>query len=280
MQRKHLYFDQSASWTRKGITLFLHIFKDGDWRYIQVMVKISTKRCWQSLLIVVMAIGVALLSTSGAAFADPNPNPNVFSPTAPVFGKTYAQWSALWWQRQFAITPKQFATDCRVKQSGPVFFFDGAGAPTNCTIPAGKAILFPVVTYEQDVLSLPCFPPKNPLFPPIFPPGSSDTTLRNCVIADINYVTALRAEFDGKALHDLMTATYLVISPAFDFTAIKNNAEGATPGKNRGVSDGIWIILKPLSPGVHHLHIFAKVVQPQPVGTFLKDVTYTITIKP
>jgi len=129
-------------------------------------------------------------------------------------------------------------------------------------------------------MELPCFPPKHPLFPPIFPPGASDTTLRNCAIADINYVTALRAEVDGKPLQALMTSTYLVISPAFNFTAIKNNSEGVKPGKGRGVADGIWIILKPLSPGVHHLHIFAKVVFPKPVGTFLKDVSYTITIQP
>jgi hypothetical protein len=245
-----------------------------------MMVKIGTKRCWQSLLVGMMAIGIALLSTTGEAFASTNPNPNVFSPTSPVFGKTYAQWSALWWKQRFVITAKQFATNCQARQSGPVFFFDGLGAPDTCTIPAGKAIMFPVVTFEQDTLSLPCFPPKHPLFPPIFPPGSSDTTLRNCAIATMNYVTDAKAEVDGKPLQGLMTATYLVISPAFSFTAIKNNSLGATPGKGRGVADGVWIILKPLCPGVHHVHIFAKAPMPKPVGTFLKDVSYTITIQP
>ena len=140
--------------------------------------------------------------------------------------------------------------------------------------------MFPVVTFEQDTLSLPCFPPIHPLFPTIFPPGSSDTALRNCVIATVNYVTALKAEVDGKPLQALMTSTYLVISPAFSFTAIKNNSLGVKPEKGRAVADGVWIILKPLSPGVHHLHIFAEAPMPKPVGTFLKDVSYTITIKP
>lgn len=70
-------------------------------------------------------------------------------------GKTYAEWSAKWWQWVFSIpapNPQlaQGALDCSVNQSGAVWFL--AGSPTgsesferSCTVPRGKSLFFPVL---------------------------------------------------------------------------------------------------------------------------------------
>src|SRR5687768_10479356 len=76
------------------------------------------------------------------------------------FGRTYAEWTARWWQWVLSIAKsenplvdengKNYANN----QSGPVWFLIGTlkgHADRSCIIPADKAILFPVINVEASV---------------------------------------------------------------------------------------------------------------------------------
>src|SRR5262245_30922229 len=118
---------------------------------------------------------VALLLLSAATAEAANPNPGVLPPHSEAFGKTYAEWSVRWWRwllsQPFDSNPTidTSGTDCANGQSGPVWFL--AGSPVKsaitraCDVPAGKAVLFPIINYEND------FPCPDPNFKP--DPGQS-----------------------------------------------------------------------------------------------------------
>jgi hypothetical protein len=101
---------------------------------------------------------VILATTAGLAQADPL----VFPPTSRPYGMTYEQWSARWWQWALA-TPRPTnplldttGANCGVGQSGPVWFLAGTwgsgSVARSCTVPAGKALFFPVMSavYVQE----------------------------------------------------------------------------------------------------------------------------------
>jgi hypothetical protein len=61
--------------------------------------------------------------------------------------------------------------NCAINQTGPVWFLPGTtggAAERTCTIPAGKAILFPVISSECDYASYPNL--KSNLFRPFLGP--------------------------------------------------------------------------------------------------------------
>jgi hypothetical protein len=47
---------------------------------------------------------------------------------------------------------------------------------------------------------------------------------------------------------------YRVQSPVFDLTYPKSNVFGLPSGPTRAISDGYWVFLKPLSPGMHDVY--------------------------
>ena len=73
------------------------------------------------------------------------------------YGKSYAEWSAIWWQWLLSI-PKDTspAGDTTGKnggtnQQGPIWFLAGTfggGAELTCTIPSGKVIMFSPINSE------------------------------------------------------------------------------------------------------------------------------------
>src|SRR5438309_457024 len=88
-------------------------------------------------------------------------NPGILPPQSHAFGKTYAEWSAAFWQWEYSLPvdhhPLFDTADCKVGQSGKAFFLGGTFTVTQvgitvtgivnrtCTIAAGKAIFFPIV---------------------------------------------------------------------------------------------------------------------------------------
>src|SRR5579884_1628590 len=116
------------------------------------MMKIGLK--YRKCYLVLVVVAMALLGTP-AAFAFSNPNPGVFPPGSHPYGRTYEQWSNAWWQWALSIPTNvnplldTTGANCQQGQSGKVWFLAGTlgGSPVvrKCTIPAGKAIFFPVL---------------------------------------------------------------------------------------------------------------------------------------
>ena len=209
----------------------------------------------------------------------------VMPPQSHAFGKSLGEWTAAWWQW---ILPKQNAQNpvldptgalCGQGQSGKVWFLVGSPGndPNNpndttvrsCTIPTGVAILIPIITGECSTIEA----------PPFF--GQTDPQLRACADALLDGVdlASVKATVDGVSVPALRNQR--VQSPPFDFTIPPENNYLGVSGKTggRSVSDGFWLLLHPLSPGQHTIHVEAMVTSGDAAG-FTQRITYNLTVVP
>jgi hypothetical protein len=232
---------------------------------------------WRSVRAVVgILLGLAIAPVP-IAFAE-NPNPGVFPPDEVVFGRTYGEWSAEWWQWNFSIpVPSNPTFDttgqhCVIQQSRPVFFLAGiaTGVPVTraCTVPSNTPLFFPLINVE-------C---SNVEPPPFF--GSSDEERLACAqqfLDDVG-ISTLKATIDGVDVKSLRR--FRVASPPFDFRMPAQNNILFLPGvtSGRSASDGYWLMLKPLSPGSHVIHFEGAFVS-GPGNGFSQNVTYNLTVR-
>jgi len=231
--------------------------------------------------LIVPSIVFGLVVMAPLAFAQ-DPNPGVLPPHSHSYGMTYAEWSTLWWRwaESFPVATNPIldptGAGCALGQTGPVWFLAGTfGGPATrtCTVPAGKAILLPLVNILND------YPCPDPTFQP--GPGQSlEDFLTEGAEFFIDHVTELEAEVDGVALQDLFD--YRATSRLFSFTgdtSLQQIDACITGSPQAGVSDGYWIMLRPLSVGNHTIHFRGKEVFPGP-SVFETDVTYNLTVAP
>ncbi len=234
-------------------------------------------RCHHLLLIIFAINCVALMfmlpSTSSFVRAD-SVNPGVYSIDSKPYGLTYADWTVKWWQ-WFNEIPQatnpaadKTGSNCGLQQSGPIWFLagtTGGSAERSCTVPAGKAILFPIITSECSYAE--------------FPNLKSESDLRSCATHLQNGVTSLVATLDGMNLQNL--AKYRVVTPLFNQTLPPGNVAGAPAGPTQGLADGNWVFLSPLSAGKHEIHFSGASVDitNTAVNNFAIDTTYHLTVK-
>jgi hypothetical protein len=181
------------------------------------------------------------------------------------YGLGYADWSIRWWQRLYSINRENnpaiddSGKNCSQMQHGPVWFLAGTVVSSTvvrvCNIPLGKATLFPIINSERSTAEL---------------QGTTDLQLRECVVKDIDQTTNLVAAVDGFGIRDF--SRYRILTPPFKVAICDNNFLGQKPGYARMVSDGYWIILKPMSVGQHTIHFSG--MDP----TLKLDVTYRVSI--
>jgi hypothetical protein len=196
-----------------------------------------------------------------------NPNPRIIPPQAIAFGKSFGEWTALWWQWAGALPPDAHPlfdnTTCDAGQNGKVWFlggaFTGVATTRECTVPEGKAILLPIANVECST-----FEP-----PPFF--GADEEELRACAAAFQDAATGLVASIDGEEVKNL--DAYRVQSPLFELSLPEPNIFGLPgPISGQSVSDGVWILLAPLSAGMHTIHF-------ESFPGFPIDVTYEIVVE-
>ena len=177
-----------------------------------------------------------------------------------TYGKTYAQWSAQWWQWAYSISKADDdpisglgAVDCGRGQKGPVFFL--AGLPANydnlpdeftelsgareCSVPVGKPFFFPLVNaaYYNG-------------------PGETATVAEkrealDYVMVGARFFCGATVAIDGSLAYQLPTAR--VQSPTFLAKPVADNVFAMPLGTNdpKAVSDGFWMMVPPLSKGHH-----------------------------
>jgi hypothetical protein len=182
---------------------------------------------------------------------DNNPNNSlpiaVFPADSKPYSLTYGEWTAKWWQWGYSI-PKDInpayddtGKNCAQQQNGPVWFLAGTyGHAVNlkCDIPAGKAILFPILNSECSFAE--------------FPKLKTLSELRTCAKTIQDQVSSLKASVDGRPIPSLQG--YRIQSPPFNFTLPRNNILGLSANvTTQAIADGNWVFLKPLSPGSHKI---------------------------
>lgn len=200
-----------------------------------------------------------------------------------VGGKTYAEWTAAWWQWVTAIPVDQnpmfdpTGANCALGQSGPVFFLAGAPGVNDqsisraCAVPTGKYIFFPVLNYLND------YPCPDPAFAP-YPGQTLEEFLRAGAVGIMGAPSQITVEVDGAGFAD--GELFRFTSRMFDFTGDTSLTvfdPCITGTQQQGTSDGFWIMLEPLPPGQHTIHFAGTNTAFGPAFTL--DVTYDITVQ-
>jgi hypothetical protein len=237
-----------------------------------------------SILVIITLFALTPVRTQAA-----NLNPGVFPPNSKPYGSSYSLWSAKWWQWAFSIPEPvnpltdETGEDCGRGQAGPVWFLGGTfivvetaegellgQAERDCTIPAGKAIFIPVINAECSTVE------GN---------GTTEQELRDCAVFFADHVTSVEVTVDGVPLVDLdpPDSPFRVQSPLFEFKLPPDNLIGFDTGgrtiTSPSVSDGYWVMLKPLSRGEHTVHFTAVADFTADLGfVFTLDITYHLTI--
>jgi hypothetical protein len=211
--------------------------------------------------------------TTGAS----NGTPPSLPPRARPFGKSYSEWAAEWWKWYLAIPASthpvldETGENCEQGQGGKVWFLAGAFVveERDCTVPVGKAILFPVINAECSTLEE----------PPFF--GSNEQELRACVEAiQFSDADMLTVTVDGQDVRNPLR--YRFTSPIFYFSIPDDNIIGVdtnTKGnEGQSVAGGYYIMLPPLSQGEHVIQ-FQGVLGTGPFAGFSQDVTYNLIVE-
>ncbi len=201
----------------------------------------------------VFALLIVLLGLVLGASAQNGPNPMLYQPNENILGMSYGDWSAAWWQwmLQFTndISPYNDLTgvQCGLGQGGPVFFLAGAPSPTtrSCIIHGAKVLFIPLYNAECSTIEAAPWHADN---------GSQ---ARVCAAPWVEGTTGLKFVLDGKKA--VYLTSYRAQSPYFYFNVPTDNNFIGTTGPTEGwsVSDGWWVAVKPLIPGIHTLHFEA-----------------------
>lgn len=201
--------------------------------------------------------------------------PTVLQPDKTYAGKSYSEWSAAWWQWAAGISKPSPAGDslgvnCAIGQNGPVWYLVGTfgelGTVTTprCVVPAGKAILVPIINAECSTVER---------------DGTADAALRACAVALIDHVSQARLTVDGVPLinNDAKAAKFRFQSPTFTITFAPQNGFGVKPpGTGMSVADGYWALLPPLPAGLHEIDFSA--VYTDGATSFGVNVHYAVTV--
>lgn len=217
--------------------------------------------------VVLFAVSViSLLTQFASAMAT---EPGYFPPIEKVEGKTYAEWSATWWQWVCAV-PKDRNPLIDAKgehagsaQFGPVFFLAGTfkneAMKRTSEVPAERPILVPLLNMlANDAFGI-----------------WKDDQLTAQVKEALDTATDLRLLVDGKPVEKL--ERFRVRTGVFKFSGPEKADDAVHPsifGKQRAVSDGYWVMLKPLSLGEHTIEFGGKMKKPE----FTSDISYKIKV--
>jgi hypothetical protein len=199
-----------------------------------------------------------------------NSNPGVLPPCSTLYGQTYTDWSVRWWQWYPPLTVVPDGADCGNNQRGPVWFLASSFLPTvTCTVPAAKALFFPIADLE-------C---SNKDRDPGFRRNTEDAR-RECAKNWADGIQGLEADIDGVTVQN--PTRYRFQSPEFDVTVPKGNIGGLYPDSAKSVADGYYLLLFPLSAGPHKIHVtgtFTKDGFGNPIGPVPLDTTFVLTMQ-
>jgi hypothetical protein len=205
---------------------------------------------------------------------------NIFPPDSKPYGLTYADHAKNFWKWVLAIPASENPVDdqtggkCAVGQSNTnssifyLSFNNGGKSERTCTVPAGKALLIPVmqvVITDKDI------------------PGASVQELATATKKDQDSVNSLYLKIGDKEYNYEDLLRYRAPTDAFDVVwadkAIFGIIEG---GPSKAVADGFYILTEPLKNGTYPIHFKSSLICPDPDcadPNFVQDIMYNIIAK-
>ena len=211
----------------------------------------------------------------------------IFDRDSVVYGRTYSDWDAAWWQWADSIPTSKHPLfdngDCSVEQTGPVWFLGrkfvavgGTGTFDNvvryCNVPAGKALYVAIYNAEDSLLEESTPGSQTPAPSPL----TQIAEFRAVTAFEMDGITDLAMQVDGENIRDIKER-FRMQSPAFGFTFPADNfftAVGEGPFKAGtyfpAVDDGYYVMVGPLPLGHHTIHFHGA------AGPDVLDVTYHI----
>jgi hypothetical protein len=198
----------------------------------------------------------------------------IYAPNSKPFNKTYGEWNQIWWEwaqmEPIENNPIHDPTGekCAVNQVDPNVWFlagsTGGRVERDCTIPASRAIFFPLLNTE-------CSKAEDPSL-------TTEAALRDCARnnAPDRAQIILKASVDGQEIPDLQN--YWTESSLYNYTLPENNIWGAPSGPTQQVAAGYYLMLKPLPPGIHIVHFSGANIDLAGTQTFATEVIYTLTV--
>jgi hypothetical protein len=227
-----------------------------------------------------MLLGMAFRSSAGETVIPPSELP---------YGLSYQEWSAKWWQFFYGqsannLQPLGSPGICE----GPaarVLFLNGAPASAtetnHATIFADTSLFFPIVAVAADNTACPLTD---------FTTNSAEVLAAEAVAGWNVEASRTTCTIDGVAVPGLENPTnsiYNVVSTPFSYTtAEKDNIVAVSEGEPclpggltvyPAAADGVYLMLAPLSPGKHRIHLVG-VLGPLSSPYTALDITYDITV--
>jgi hypothetical protein len=172
---------------------------------------------------------------------------NVFTLGSKPYGKTYGEWTVKWWQWALSapksINPLVDKTGKYASVNQPaddVWFLAGKFGTENkdipqrqCTIPVGRAILFPIINCEANQLEYPELKTELDIIDHVSR-DEDNIVKKECFVND-ERIAIERVQSDP---------------PTFPVTINEDNALGIKGGGSTiAAADGYWVFLKPLPKG-------------------------------
>ena len=209
----------------------------------------------KNLYLVTFLIFMILVASVGTFLAyGASSSPSTFLKGSTPYGVPYEDWMTKWWQWNMQIPKEQHpqAVDpnvikCPVGESGNVSFLTHilqGKSQYGCTIPAGNAIMIPILTGE-------CTSDEAK--------SSVPADMMKCATEGNKYST-FDATVDGVRLSGLDQND--ARSGIFNMTVPMDNFLDLKPGQWNAVTGGYFVFVKPLPVGNHTVGISARVTNP------------------
>jgi hypothetical protein len=196
--------------------------------------------------------------------------PDVFPPGAKPYGKSFGEWTALWWQWAMSMplthNPLADTAEISAGQAGKVWFLGGSfvsgEAKRTGTVPSGKALFLALLNTECSTVE------ADPFH------GDTAAQLRACAKGWVDGAAAI-CSIDGVPVKHL--EAYRFQSPVFNFGPLPaDNVLGVAAGATgKSVSDGLWLMLEPLPDGQHTIEFIGVFA-----AGFTLHITYNLTVAP
>lgn len=202
---------------------------------------------------------------------------SVAPPQSHPYGRSYAEWAAAWWQWALETPASQnplldtTGEFCAVAQTAKVWFLagsiDGSPVSRSCTIPTGTALLLPLANFFYGAVL------NDP------PETRTEAFVRAQVACVEGAVISLTIDGVPVPTPERFFERSILFSVQLPADNIFGVDESIVPELllSPSVDAGYYVIIRPLPPGTHILHL---VTVPGSSCAVPQDVTYAITVVP